>query len=130
MSEPKGRFAQALIAGLNEKGMTKNDLAAKLEISYEYVRKMEQGRGWPSRLLLKEICKLLGLKEEAMQDLIAEDQLEKKYGKSGMKAIGKDPRAGQLESAGLRLLNKDQFNMVVNMVEGLSKGNRKSGTGD
>src|SRR5437879_36011 len=127
MSEPKGRFAQALIAGLNEKGMTKNDLAAKLEISYEYVRKMEQGRGWPSRLLLKEICKLLGLKEEAMQDLIAEDQLEKKYGKAGMKAIGKDPRAGQLESAGLKLLNKEQFGMVLNMVEGLSKGNRKSG---
>lgn len=130
MSEPKGRFAQELLAGLHEKGMTKNDLAAKLEISYEYVRKMEQGRGYPSRLLLKEICKLLGLKLEAMQDLITQDQLEKKYGSSGLKALGKDPRGSQLEAAGLNTLTKDQFHMVVSMVEGLAKGNRKSGTGD
>jgi hypothetical protein len=130
MSEPKGRFAQELIAAMSEKGLNAGSLSAKLEISSEYVRKMVVGRGWPSRLLLKEISKLLGLNIEAMQDLIAVDQIEKKYGKSGMKAIGKDPRVGQLESAGLGRLNKEQFNMVLNMVEGLSKGNRKSGTGE
>ena len=130
MSEPKGRFAQALIAALHEKGMKDKDLAAKLEISYEYVRQMTLGKKLPAKLMLKEICRVTGLKPEAMQDLIVEDQLEKKYGKSFHKAIGKDPRAAELESSGLKTLNKEQFNMVLNMVEGLSKGNRKSGTGD
>src|SRR6266852_3239905 len=105
MSEPNGRFAQELIAALHKKGLTENELAAKMEISYEFVRQMKIGKKLPSKPMLRELCRVLGLNYEAMKDLVVEDQLANKYGDAGMRAIGKSPRVGQLESAGLNRLN-------------------------
>ena len=123
--EAQGRFGQALLAVLEERKMTLRDLAARVESTYEHMRKLVRGIAQPSKLMLKEICVTLKLDFDEMVQIVEEDRIQKKYGGAAYKMIGKDPRIGELETAGLRQLTDEQVKMVASMVQTLARGNRK-----
>jgi transcriptional regulator with XRE-family HTH domain len=111
---------------LDRKRITLRDLAEKVESTYEHMRKLVRGTAQPSKAMLKEICRALDLNFEDMRQLVEEDRMQRKYGDAVYKMVGKDPRIGELESAGLGQLTDEQVKVVANMVQTFARGNRKS----
>ena len=71
------QFAAAVREALDREVMSINDLATELDTAYEHARRLARGFGLlSSRLMLKEICKVLKLDEEKMRTLIVRDQLQ------------------------------------------------------
>lgn len=123
---PVGQFATALTERLEAKGMSIMDLAKALpnDTTYEHVRKLCRNEANPSRWILKDICKLLDLDEEEMWKLVVSDKIQKKYGNLVTEMAGKEPRFVIVE----RLLPKitdEQFNSMLDMLQGWAKRNRK-----
>jgi transcriptional regulator with XRE-family HTH domain len=121
--EPSGRFGTALAAVLNEKSMSLRDLAAKLDMTYEHMRKLMTNRSHPERLTLKEICHVTGLDFKKMEELVVQDKMDRDYGDARYTAVGRSPRVKQIEPL-VSSLSDEQFRMVLAMLRGLSKASQ------
>jgi transcriptional regulator with XRE-family HTH domain len=123
--EAHGRFGQMLAAAVQKKGISLRDLAAKLDYTYEQMRKLWLGRSAPSKLLLKELCKILDLNFAEADKAATADRMERKYGKAAFGVLGRDPRHGDIEDL-LPQLNKQEWDMFVNQIRGYVHQKRKS----
>jgi hypothetical protein len=99
-------------------------LAEELDATYEHVRKIVRGIGFPSKRMLKDICSALDLNFEEMNRLAVSDRIEKKYGSVPAEISGKTPRFIKLERI-LPQLSDEQFNMLLASAEGLARANRR-----
>src|SRR5579883_2380542 len=97
LMEAAGRFGQALAAAIDERDLPLKELAQEVGISYEHLRKLVRNDAQPSKPLLKVLCKTLDLSYSEMEQYIARDKMEKKFGKSAYLAFGKDPRIAEFE---------------------------------
>lgn len=95
-TRPEGRFATALDRAMREKRITKKNLAAATGISYEHIRKLVKGVAYPSRYAMKEICELLSLDVNKMQQLLVSDRIENKFGGIPHQILGKHPELSLL----------------------------------
>lgn len=123
--EPKGRFAQMFAAGVRKKDLSLDDVAAKLDMAYEHMRKVWIGRSAPSKLLLKELCKMLNINYSEAQKAVTADKLERKYGKSVYTAIGSNPRFSDIEDV-LPTLTDTEWAMFVSQIRGFAQQKGKS----
>src|SRR5258706_15714269 len=89
--QPEGRFAQALVDGMNARDLTIRQLAERSGMTYEHIRKLAKGAAYPSKLALRELCHVLDLDERRMDMLAVADRLEKKYGGIPHELAGKHP---------------------------------------
>src|SRR5690242_14789460 len=104
--EPNGRFGHAFAQALEKHGTDLRELAAKLDGSYEHMRKVYKGLAYPSKYLLKEICKALKLDLAEMEQLVTKDKLERQFGSSLHTALGSDPRMAEFEELVPHLTNE------------------------
>ena len=93
---PAGRLAQSLAERMNERQQTIKDVAAQSGLTYEHVRKLVKGEAYPSRLALRELCRVLALDETEMEKLAIADRLEKKYGGIPSELAGRHPELSLL----------------------------------
>jgi transcriptional regulator with XRE-family HTH domain len=118
--EPNGRFGAALATALNSKGMSLNDLAEQLDVSYEAVRKLYLNLSLPPRLTLKEICRLLDLKFKEMEPLVLQDRMDRQYGSARYQAEGRNPRLAEVEPL-LSQLDETRYKAALAMLRGLAR---------
>jgi transcriptional regulator with XRE-family HTH domain len=123
----QGRFAACLQTGMHEKGFTNAaQVAEKLGISREHVRKLLSNEAQPSKPLTMAIARLIGFKEEQLWAAAQEDRLERKFGHALMaKSQGKNPRIAQFE-AYLLALTEEQVPAAIAMLQGLTSSGRKN----
>jgi len=120
-------FAKALEEGLEAKGWDIADLARQIDCSYEYGRQLVRGYTFPGKHVLKNICTVLDLDQEEMRKLVVGDKISKKYGGIPAELTGKDPRFLEIERL-LPQLTAEQFEIVVEIIEGIARRNRRSDT--
>lgn len=117
------QFALALTERLEDKGKNMAWMAKELDMTYEHARKICKGTAFPSQRLLKDICRLMNLKEELMWRMVVTDKLRHKYGDIPRESAGQTERSVRIERL-LPKLTDDQFEDVVRMAEGWAKRNR------
>src|ERR1700688_1209226 len=113
-----GRFGQMFAKAVNDKGVSLRQVAAKLDYSYEQMRKLVQGRSWPSEELLRSLCKFLAMDYDESMNAVTSDRMERSYGTTeAYKALGKDPRLSDIEPY-LPLLSEQEWGMLVAQIAG------------
>lgn len=127
--EAGGRFGQMLASALESKRMSIDDLAIAVkketgEGTYEHMRKLYKGMAFPSRLLLKEICRILNLSFKEADEAATRDKVEKKFGSAFHRVVGRDPRVAEWEAI-VPHLTEEQQHMLLTMARGLARENRK-----
>lgn len=113
---PFGQLGEALSDALERDRKNLSDFARSIDITYEHARKLVKGMAFPSRLLLKEICRVLALKFEEMDRLLVEDKLRHKYGPRYAEALGEDPRYEEVKHD-IAVLSPDNWNLIKNMIK-------------
>jgi hypothetical protein len=118
-------FAKTLSERLEAKGWDIADLSRQIDCSYEYGRQLVRGYTFPGKHVLKSICAVLDLDQEEMRKLVVGDKISKKYGGIPSELTGKDPRFLEIERL-LPQLTAEQFEIVVEIIEGITRRNRRS----
>src|SRR5215470_11915516 len=122
---PSGHFGAMFAQAIQKKGLTLRALAEKTDYSYEQMRKLYLGTSAPSPLLVKELSKILGMNVEDAQQAATQDRMERRYGKQGLKALGRDPRLAELDAVCGNLSDTD-LHTVVTVAKGLIKARKQS----
>ncbi len=123
--QPEGRFAQALAGRMNERDLSVRHLAERTGLTYEHIRKLVKGAAFPSKLALREICRVLDLAFEDMQPLVVADRIEKKYGGIPHALAGKHPELSLL-ARWWDLLTAEQKDMFRIQIRSVAESNQKA----
>ena len=114
----RGRFGHMFAAAVNEKEVSLGNVAAKFDYSYEQMRKLVQGRSWPSDELLHSLCQYLNMNYEEASRAANADRMEQHYGTTeAYSVLGKDPRLADIEPF-LPQLNVQEWKMFVTQIAG------------
>lgn len=116
------RLAEMITARMQEGGVTTLDLAKKLDISYEHMRRVVKGM-IPSRFVLKALCEELKLPYKQVLDLANADKIKEKYGDLPAVMAGKKPGMEPLERI-WDYLTEDQQKDLVLMAQEWAKRTR------
>jgi hypothetical protein len=120
------QFSGAIIDALEAKGKSIGWLAEATGITYEHARKLVRGDTFPSKLLLPQIVKVLGLDKQKMQNMVISDRLRKEFGGIPDALAGKTPRMVKIEAV-LEKLTDEQFSNLLGMAQGMANMNRVAG---
>jgi transcriptional regulator with XRE-family HTH domain len=126
--KPNGRFAIALVSAMQDKGYSLNKMAEETESTYEHFRKLIKGLAYPSPRLLRDICKVLGLKQEQMEEFVNADKIKHKYGNSAARIFRRAPDMEEVDN-GWAFLTDEQKATITGMVSMFTKQNRANKRG-
>ena len=119
-----GRLARALAERMNELDLSIKDLASTSGLTYEHVRKLVKGEAYPSRLALRELCRVLALDHPRMDQLAIADRLEKKYGGIPHALAGRHPELSLL-AQWWDLLTEEQKDSFRIQIRSVAESNQK-----
>lgn len=111
-----GQLGETLSDALAKDHRTLPDFARSIGTTYEHARKLVKGMAFPSRLLLKEICRVLHLKFDEMDRLLVEDKLRYKYGPRYAQALGEDPRYEEVKHD-IAVLSPENWLLIKSMIK-------------
>jgi transcriptional regulator with XRE-family HTH domain len=125
-TEPElGRFAEAVHAAMDQKGMTTVDFSEALGVSYEHARKLLNSMAFPSTLLLDKICKILAMDKGETEQILIADRIRRKYG-----TLGKVLPQPQHRTYGFAKLERklshvtvDQLSILTQLIDMMIKAN-------
>lgn len=123
--EPYGRFGQMLEAAVSRERLSLRDLAAKIEYTYEQLRKVWIGTSSPSPLLLSEICRFLHIGFDSAQKAVNADRTERNLGRTALNMRDRDPRLADIEEL-LPELSDQEWGMFVAQMRGFAHQKRIS----
>lgn len=109
----EGRFSLALKSRMDELDLSIRDVALNTGATYEHIRRLVRGMVTPSKYLLKEICDFLHMDLKEAQELVAADQLMRKYGTLPEKLAGKTEDLQPLEILWPYLTEEQKQNLTV-----------------
>jgi transcriptional regulator with XRE-family HTH domain len=120
------RFGRLLAAEMKQRRISIRDLAAKLEITYEHMRRLARGEGLPSDYLLQLIATELGRTYEELEMLSTSDKIEKRYGTASMKLDGHYPSLEPIEKywPSLTAQQKSEVTDMVFVMYGRNKSRK------
>lgn len=121
---PGGQFGTMFAQAIQHKGLSLGTLAEKVGYTYEQMRKLYLGTSAPSPLLVKELSKILGMNAEQAQQAATQDRMERRYGKQGLKALGRDPRLAAFDAVAA-LLTDQELQTVITVARGLVKARKQ-----
>jgi plasmid maintenance system antidote protein VapI len=121
----QGRFASYLQAGMHDHGFTNAaQLAEKIGVTREHVRKLLANEAQPSKPLATTIAHIFGYQDATLWAAAQEDRLERKFGHALMaKSQGKNPRIAQFEPY-LLALTEEQVPAALAMLKGLTSNQK------
>ena len=111
---------------MDERGVTINQLAEKLDIVYEHTRRIVRGIVVPSKFVLKAICEELKLPYKELLDMAKEAKMMDEYGDVALKLAGKKPSMQPLERIWDDLTTEQQKD-IISMAQGWVKRARATG---
>lgn len=121
---PGGRFGTMFAQAIEAKRIGLGSVAQKVGRSYEQMRKVFLGTSTPSSALVTKVSKILGMNVEQAQQAATQDRMERRYGKQGLKAVGRDPRLAALDAVAA-LLSDQELQTVITVARGLVKARTK-----
>lgn len=122
--QPRGRLAQALVERMNALDLTLRQVAERTGLTYEHVRKLAKGAAFPSRLALRELCRVLALDPAEMDRRAVADRLEKKYGGIPHALAGKHPELSLL-APWWDLLTEEQKTSFRIQIRSVAESNQR-----
>lgn len=127
-----GRLSNMIKAAMSEKNMTIRGLHAALDdITYEHTRRVVQGECSPSKYVLREICRILGLDLGDADMAMKRDKVERKYGDVFV-TTGAEPMTGHITAHASPVdehwadLTPDQREDLARMASDWARRNRRS----
>lgn len=108
---------------MQDKGMGIRDVAEKLELTYEHVRRIVRGEAIPSKFILKPIAELLSMEYSELEQLATAERIRKKYGAIQVDIIPKNATLDPVEKVWNKLTEKQQKD-ALSMMQGWAKNNR------
>jgi transcriptional regulator with XRE-family HTH domain len=78
--QPVGRFGMMLHQAIDAKKLTLADVAAKVEVTYEHMRKLIRQISFPGKDRAKRLCELLDLDFAEVWEIVTADKIQRKYG--------------------------------------------------
>jgi transcriptional regulator with XRE-family HTH domain len=120
----KGRLARALGARMSELGLTLRQVAERTGLTYEHIRKLVKGEAYPSKLALREVCRVLDLDIATMETLAVADRVESKYGGIPHALAGKHPELSLL-APWWDLLTPEQKDSFRVQIRSVAEANQK-----
>jgi transcriptional regulator with XRE-family HTH domain len=121
--EPTGRFGTGLRSAMDAKGVSAKDLADRVNITYEHVRKLIRGDAYPSKALLTLICQTLSWDPDKATQLASTDKIERKFGGVPALLAGKNPELVEIERH-WDYLTPEQKETVKVLIAALADRNR------
>lgn len=121
--EPTGRFGTGLRSAMDAKGVSAKELAERVRITYEHVRKLIRGDAYPSKALLTLICQTLDWDLDRATQLAHTDKIERKFGGVPALLAGKNPELRDIERH-WEYLTTEQKETVTLLVAALADRNR------
>ena len=121
--DANGRFGQMLASALDRKEMSVADLAARVETSYEHMRKLFKGTAYPSKELLRKVTRATGMNFEEAEEAAMRDRMEKKFGPAQVSGTI-HPRMAAWEAL-IPQLTDAQNELLLSMVRGLIRETRR-----
>jgi transcriptional regulator with XRE-family HTH domain len=122
---PPTRIGKLVSDRMEDRGLSIRDLAAKLDITYEHVRRITRGEGVPSKFVLKAVCEALGLNFKEAEKLATADRIQKKYGDVPLELAGKEPELEPLERVWSEL-SEEQKRNILSMAQAWARSNRRA----
>jgi transcriptional regulator with XRE-family HTH domain len=92
--ERLGFFNTRLEQRMKDTRLSVPDLARRVGVTYEHIRKLIMGHSLPSDSLLERLCAALGLNKKEMSSRVRKDKMIFRFGDAAWQAAGIDPRAG------------------------------------
>jgi transcriptional regulator with XRE-family HTH domain len=123
--KPGGQFGTMFAQAIEAKGISLASVAQKVGRSYEQMRKVFLGTSTPSSALVTKVSKSLGMNIEDAQRAATKDRMQRRYGKQGLKLLGRDPRLTELDSVASVLSDQD-LQTVITVARGLVKARKQS----
>jgi hypothetical protein len=90
--ENLGFFSEQLAHSMVREKLTAKALAQTVECSYEFVRKMLNGKSLPSLRLLRRLCTTFEWRERDLRRFVMMDEARGRFGDSFWIVLGKDPK--------------------------------------
>src|SRR3954463_1899141 len=109
---PGGQFGAIFAQAIESKDISLGSVAQKVGRSYEQMRKVFLGTSTPSSALVAKVSKILGMNVEGAQRAATKDRVQRRFGKQGLKALGRDPRLAELDAVAA-LLNDQDLQTVI-----------------
>ncbi|MFI5117561.1 MAG: hypothetical protein ACHP8B_12780 [Terriglobales bacterium] len=110
--KPKTPLSLAIYTRMKKASFSPNQLANELDVVYETIRGILKGDRPPGKRLLGEICRVLALDFEAMNDMLVTEQINRKFGR--VPATRKnDPALQSIEGAWPLLLPEEKEHIVL-----------------
>lgn len=120
------RTSEKIREKMAEKGMTIKDVGQSLGVTYEHARNVVRGSVLPSRWVIPDLAKSLGLEKEVLEKLVALDGQEKKYGVTLRKALGQNPELAPLEPLWPKLSDEHKKDIMA-LVETYAQRDAEKG---
>ena len=122
--QPQGRLSQSLVERMNQLDLTLRQVAERTGLTYEHVRKLAKGAAFPSRLALRELCRVLSLDLAEMDRRAVADRLERKYGGIPHALAGKHPELSLL-APWWDLLTEEQKTSFRIQIRSVAESNQR-----
>jgi len=105
-----GKVATMLDEKMQELGLGIRDVAAQVDISYEFARRLVKGEALPSKWVLLVLSEKLNLDKSELEQAAVADRIQAKFGDAALKLAGKDP----------------EIQPFINILQQLDEGRRKT----
>lgn len=122
--QPQGRLAHSLVERMNQLDLTLRQVSERTSLTYEHVRKLAKGAAFPSRLALRELCRVLSLDLAEMDRRAIADRLEKKYGGIPAALAGRHPELSLL-APWWDLLTEEQKTSFRIQIRSVAESNQR-----
>lgn len=94
--ERLGFFNARLCQRMNEVDLSTTELARRVDLTYEQVRKLRLGHCLPSPSALERLCAVLRVSKRDLSQRVAKDRMIFKFGDAAWTYWGIDPKAAPL----------------------------------
>lgn len=120
---PKTQMAVLLLQVMQEEGLSINDLANEFDMTYEYMRRLVQGKGAMSKPVLRNMAARFKWDYKEVEKLLVQDRFRLKNGEHG--ALAQEVTPGtEVFVRGWNLLTKRQQDVLTEQLEMFVKQNR------
>jgi ribosome-binding protein aMBF1 (putative translation factor) len=122
-SKVKTLLGEKISEAMDAKGVSIEDLAREMDITYEHARRLSRGEAVPSVLLLKSVCNRLKLDFTEMNRIAVADKIRQKYGDVAVLLAGRKPDMEGMERLWDKLTH-EQKETLTTTAQSLVKQNK------
>jgi len=123
---PPNQTGEKVTARMQELKLSISDVAEKMGISYEHVRKIAKGETVPSKLMIQALSEALKIDRRQLERLATADQIRIKFGTIPFELAKKNPELEPLERI-WKDLSQEHKDDLIAQAQAWAKRDRDAG---